>query len=60
MDAFVSYEQDFKELRDSVRKRIENIGVRSGDAKRKEIGLAQEELDDAEEVLVTIRHYCCC
>ena len=43
-----------------ARKRIENIGVRSGDAKRKEIGLAQEELDDAEEVLVTFRHYCCC
>ena len=52
MDAFVSYEQDFKELRDSVRKRVENIGVRAGDAKRKEIGQAQEELDDAEEVLV--------
>lgn len=53
MDAFVSYEQDFKELRDSIRKRVELIGTTRGDAKRKEISSAQEELEDAEEVMVT-------
>jgi vesicle transport through interaction with t-SNAREs protein 1 len=55
MDAFVSYEQDFKELRDSIRKRVEIIGTSRGDAKRKEISLAQEELQDIEEVFQSLR-----
>ena len=55
MDSFVSYEQDFKELRDSIRKRSEIIPTARGDAKRKEIQAAQEELDDADEVLVSSR-----
>jgi vesicle transport through interaction with t-SNAREs 1 len=55
MDAFLSYEQDFKELRDSVKKRLENIQTRSGDAKHSELRQAQEELDDADEVLQSLR-----
>ena len=51
MDAFVNYETDWKELRDSIRKRAELIPTCRGDAKRKEIKLAQGELEEAEEIV---------
>jgi len=55
MDAFQSYKQDFEELRESIKKRIEMVGTTRGDAKRKEIRAAQEEIDDAEEVLRSLQ-----
>jgi len=55
MDAFQSYKQDFEELRESIKKRIEMVGTTRGDAKRKEIRAAQEEIDDADEVLRSLQ-----
>ena len=42
---------DWKELRDSIRKRIELIPTCRGDTKAKEVQLAQEEVDEAEEIV---------
>jgi hypothetical protein len=51
VDTFVNYETDWKELRDSIKKRAELIPSTRGDAKRKEIKAAQDELADAEEIV---------
>jgi hypothetical protein len=51
----VSSLADAQELRDSIRKRAELIPTCRGDAKRKEIKLAQGELEEAEEIVKRTR-----
>jgi hypothetical protein len=52
MDAFLDYEEQLKELCVSLRKHAEVIPTAKGDAKRKAIATARDELDEAAEVLV--------
>ncbi|CAO3620465.1 unnamed protein product [Cunninghamella blakesleeana] len=50
-DLFISYQQEFKTISQSIQKKLEQIPNQLGDEKNKTISAVERELDEVDEIL---------